>query len=90
MRVYVGWKQLGSKRWILTERQKATKVGVCLSNDGSIVAIGALGNDEMEPTVAMCGYTCGMEAVGFKGVDIDGEAEGDISGTSVSQQTEVS
>ena len=28
-------------------------------------------------------YTCGMEAVGFKGVDIDGEAEGDQSGRSV-------
>ena len=38
----------------------------------------------MDTSVAMCGYTCGMEAVGFKEEWILTEAEGDSSSTSVS------
>ena len=46
----------------------------------------------MEPTVAMCGYTCGMEAVGFKGESTLTERQKATSAVlvSLSQQTEVS
>ena len=58
MRVYVWAKQLVQRGVDIDGEAEDNYSGYSVSSaDGSIVAIGAIDNDEMEPTVAMCGYT---------------------------------
>ena len=85
VRVYAVMKAVGSKGMDIDGEAEDDYSGrsVSLSADGSIVAIGAY-NDGNGTGSGHVAYTCGMEAVGSKGVDIDGEAEDNYSGYSVS------
>ena len=56
--------------------------GVSLSSDGTIVAIGAQSHDGVKGTTRI--YAWNGSAWVKRGSDIDGEAAGDRSGTSVS------
>lgn len=78
------WTQLGDDIDGLAIGDRSGK-SVSLSSDGNILAIGAIYSDGIVPNT---GYVRVFEKIGESwiqiGTDIDGEAEGDISGWSVS------
>ena len=85
MSILVGsWSQLGAD--IDGEAAgDSSGYSVSLSSDGTIVAIGATGNDATDPNgghVRVYEYSGGSWSQ--LGADIDGEAAGDSSGYSVS------
>ncbi len=78
------WTQIGADIDGESEEDKSG-CSVSLSSDGSIVAIGAIGNDV---NGSLCGHVRIYENIAGNwtqiGADIDGEAENDYSGHSVS------
>ena len=80
----VGWRRLGAD----IDGEAAgdnSGISVSLSSDGSIVAIGAHGNDDAGTTAGHVRvYEYSGSSWSQKGGDIDGEADGDYSGRSVS------
>ena len=78
------WKQMGQDIYSVVEGDLSGS-SVSLSSDGKTVAIGATGNDSnVETSGHVRVYEYIINEWKQMGQDIDGEAEGDLSGISVS------